>query len=103
MMVRMSDGTISLVNGEDFSRFSLLCCEAACPPPGLISGNIEIESEKVAWIPISTVIQLRGQQATPAWISQLERMVEKARPFGWIDDSRQRIRAHIELADSAAC
>jgi hypothetical protein len=101
MMIEMNNGTISLVDGEDFSRFSLLCSDAAYPSPGLTSGNIEIESENVAWIPISTVIQLRGEQATPTWISQLQGMIEKARPFGWIDDSRHCIRAHIELTKFA--
>jgi hypothetical protein len=101
MIIVLDNGELSLADGEDFSRFSLLCRGTDRPSPGPGPGTIELESEKVAWIPISTVVELRGAQASPSWMSQLDAMVEKARPYGWIDDAGQRIRAHIEIDDPA--
>jgi hypothetical protein len=32
----------------------------------------------------------------PAWQGSLTAMIEKARPYGWIDDVNKTIKAHVE-------
>ena len=101
MIVALHGTEAELLDGDDFKRFSLRCTgqRGSLPRHGPL--GIELESDAVAWVPIGAVTALRGPQATEDWTRQLEAMVEKARPHGWIDDARGAIRAHVVWQDGA--
>lgn len=99
MIVVLEKETLSLRDGDDFGRFSLLCIGTR-PAAGKAPGDIEITPDKHAWIPVSTVERLRGAPASDTWHLRFREMVEKARKFGWVDNEGLRIKAHVEYAAS---
>ena len=100
MIVMLQKGKLSLRDSEDFSRFSLLCLDDIRPGVGRGPGGIEVTPEGHAWVPISTVVELREPRPSKTWRLGFDEMIEKERGFGWIDEEGRRIRAHI--ADSAS-
>ena len=98
MIVVLESGTLSLTEYNDFKRFSFLYLDTNQPQPGPGPFGIEFTSDGHVWIPISTIVALRYVEATEHWHRQFHAMIDKARPYGWIDEAGGRIRAHIELA-----
>lgn len=96
MIVVLDGGTLSLAEGHEFSRFSLLCRNVDRAQRGIDPSGIEFTDDDHAWIPVATVIALQGHEATETWRRQLHAMIEKARAYGWVDEANERIRAHVE-------
>jgi hypothetical protein len=41
---------------------------------------------------------LSGRVGDEAWMASLRKMIETARPYGWISADGREIRAHVEQA-----
>ncbi|WP_162580476.1 hypothetical protein [Variovorax sp. PBS-H4] len=60
------------------------------------AGTARFEDDQACWVSQAGLRTLAGPLATPQWLADLDAMVSKARPHGWIDDSTGDIRAHVE-------
>jgi hypothetical protein len=49
-----------------------------------------------AWVQLAW-LRRQPAAADPGWRTQLERMVEQARPYGWISADGRAVRAHVEI------
>ena len=61
-----------------------------------LAGKAELPDADTAWIFQEALRQWPGVAQDEAWQRNFSAMIEKARPHGWIDDSRGAIKAHIE-------
>ena len=61
-----------------------------------LAGNAELPDAETAWIFMESLRRWPGVENDAAWQQNFSAMIEKARPLGWIDDSRSAIKAHIE-------
>ena len=65
-----------------------------------IAGKVDLPDAETAWIFEDALRRWPGVEHDSAWQQNLSAMIEKARPHGWIDDTRKAIKAHIEWVTS---
>ena len=66
-----------------------------------LAGKAELTDTGTAWISEEALRRWPGVEHDADWQRNFSAMVEKARPHGWIDDSRKAIKAHIEWLSPA--
>ena len=105
MFVKLSsDGRVTLEEHDNFRAFKLV---VEGGPAGLdavrraLAGTADLPDQAHAWI-YEAALRARPEVAQDAaWQQSLGTMIEKARPHGWIDDTRRAIKAHIEWTQPA--
>jgi hypothetical protein len=65
-----------------------------------LAGKAELPDAETAWIFVDALRRWPGVENDAAWQQNFSAMIEKARPHGWIDDSRKAIKAHVEWVAS---
>lgn len=61
-----------------------------------LAGMAELPDADTAWV-FQAALSRRPEVAEDAaWQKDFAAMIDKARPHGWIDDTRKAIRAHVE-------
>jgi hypothetical protein len=65
-----------------------------------LAGKAELPDAETAWIFVDALRLWPGVEHNAAWQQNFLAMIEKARPHGWIDDSRKAIKAHVEWITS---
>ena len=61
-----------------------------------LEGTAELVDTETAWVSEAALRRWPDVAQDAAWQQSLGVMIAKARPHGWIDDSRKAIKAHIE-------
>jgi hypothetical protein len=61
-----------------------------------LAGKAELPDAETAWIFEAGLRSWPGIEHDAGWQQNFSAMIEKARPHGWIDDTRKAIKAHIE-------
>jgi hypothetical protein len=64
-----------------------------------LAGKAELPDADTAWILQDALRRWPGVEHDAAWQENFSAMIEKARPHGWIDDSRKAIKAHVEWVE----
>jgi hypothetical protein len=96
--VSMTD-EVTLEERENFRAFKLVITGNSAKldeARKTLAGIAELVDDKTAWISEAKLRDWDEQTRDPAWQQNLSAMIEKARPHGWIDDTRKAIKAHIE-------
>ena len=92
----------SVVKLEDAANFRSFKVVIAVPDAGLATvrnalANIAVLSDRdTAWVSEQALRSWEGYADDSAWHESLSRMIEKARPHGWVDDAGKAIKAHVE-------
>ncbi|MGE0212056.1 MAG: hypothetical protein AB7S41_10205 [Parvibaculaceae bacterium] len=92
-------GKANLTGTDDFRRFEILVENpqtTAARVAAALSGLGEMEGDGVAWISEPALIKLAGRDKDAEWLASFSAMKDYARRFGWVDDTRSAIRAHIK-------
>lgn len=92
------DYAVTLEESADFKHFKLVADVPRGDPklaPAL-SGVATIDGEGHGWV---SEAWLRKQDAGAAWQDGLTAMIAVAKKYGWVDDERKAVRAHIEWPD----
>jgi hypothetical protein len=61
-----------------------------------VVGKAELPDAETAWIYQDALRRWPGVEQDTGWQQNFSAMIEKARPHGWIDDTRKAVKAHIE-------
>jgi hypothetical protein len=61
-----------------------------------LAGTAELPDAETAWVSEQALRGWPEVADDAAWQQALSAMIEKARPHGWIDDTRHAIKAHVE-------
>lgn len=100
MIITVSEtGVLGLDDPEDFRRF-----EIHIKGVGISAAQImtalrwlgEAADENHVWVGEEALVRLARREGDADWLARLAAMKDKARPFGWVDDQRRAIRAHIK-------
>jgi len=89
-----SDRGLTLQEVEDFRRFKIVLSGLSEKHPHV--PELTFVDEDNALIGIDVVPALPGAPTDPAWRADYDRMISTAAKFGWIDETSNRIRAHVE-------
>jgi hypothetical protein len=89
-----SDRGLTLQEVEDFCRFKIVL--SVLPEQHPQVPELTFADDDNARIGISVVPALPGAPTDPAWRAEYDRMISTAGKFGWIDETSNLIRAHVE-------
>jgi hypothetical protein len=100
MFVKVSaSGDVTLEDRNNFRAFKLVATGNAMKLNAVrsaLAGVADVPDDKTAWISEDALRHWEGVAEDQAWQQNLSNMIEKARPHGWIDESKKAIKAHIE-------
>jgi len=94
-----ADQSVTLEESDNFRAFKLVVMGNASKLDGVrtaLAGVAELPDEKTAWIFEAALRRFKGVEHDQAWQQNLSAMIEKAKPHGWIDETRKAIKAHVE-------
>lgn len=90
-----SQGGLALLEAEDFRKFKVLLRGSFPSMRPAVEGVTFVDDDN-ALVGIDVVPALSGAPAEVAWLAGYHKMVEAAARHGWIDETAQAIRAHVE-------
>ena len=106
MFVKVSaDGDVALEDRDNFRAFKLVVegsPDTIDHARRALMGVADVSDKDTAWV---FEAALRGWPEVAhdaAWQQGMSAMIEKARPHGWIDESRKAIKAHVEWVERPA-
>jgi len=102
MFIRVTkDFAVALEEAEDFKKFKLVI-DAPGSDAGRLStaldGVATLDPEGHAWV---SEAWLRARDPAASWQDGLTAMIGVAKKYGWVDDQKKAIRAHIEWPNRA--
>jgi hypothetical protein len=62
----------------------------------ILADTAELPNHETAWVFETALRKWPGVEFDDEWQQSLTVMIDKARPHGWIDDTRKAIKAHVE-------
>jgi hypothetical protein len=95
-------GQLELKEPNDFKGFKI-----AVEKPGMtdaeiaaaLKGVATLDAEsKNAWVSAEALKNLNGQRQPEEWIAAFDTMLEKVKPFGWLNEADGTVRGHLERA-----
>lgn len=92
-------GELGLRDPEDFRRFEIEVTQVEISGAEVMTALRalgEVADDGHVWIGEAALVKLAGREEDTAWLGKLAAMKDKARPYGWVDDDRRAIRAHIK-------
>ena len=61
-----------------------------------LAALVDFEDNATAWVSVNQILALSPAGEEAAWQAEFKRMIEKARPHGWIrDEPNLAIKAHV--------
>ena len=99
MFLKFSGSGLQLEDRDNFRAFKLVVAGERDKIEDVrhaVAGKAELPDAETAWIFEDALRRWPGVEHDTAWQQNLSAMIEKARPHGWIDETRKAIKAHIE-------
>jgi hypothetical protein len=94
-------GRSQVLEADDLKHFSVRVTEpAASERLSLTLGPLGQLAGDHAWINIESLRQESGRAGDSEWSAQFDAMVTYAASKGWVDDTGERLRAHLDVGDS---
>jgi hypothetical protein len=100
MIIKVAaDRTVSLEEPDNFRAFKMVI---AGKPAALadfrlaLTSVAELIDADTAWVSAEALRRMPNVEGNEAWQQGFATMMEKARPYGWIDEARGAIKAHVE-------
>lgn len=90
---------VRLEEPADFKRFHLEVAHPASAAEKVgaaLKGIATLDDTGHAWVSAEKLRNWPGVGAAAAFRDGLAKMIEKAKPYGWIDESKDAIKAHIK-------
>ena len=100
MIIRIAENkTVLLDEPENFKAFKVAVAAPATEFAAVSDANpqvVRFDDPATAWVSVAALRNWEGLRDAPAWQEGLTAMIEKARPYGWIAEDGQSIKAHVE-------
>jgi hypothetical protein len=92
-------GRCQVHEAEDLKRFSVHATEHAAPEElsRTLGSFGELAADDHAWINIDALRAESGRADDPEWAAGFDGMIAYATSKGWVDETGERVRAHLEF------
>lgn len=98
-----ADGSLELREPDDFKGFKIFAADPAISDSEVATALTGIAAPdpdgKHFWVAQDALRHWGGTPQSAEWIAAFDKMVEKVKPFGWIDPATGAIRGHLERAN----
>ncbi len=91
--------SVSLEDHDNFRAFKLVVMGNPSKLDDVrkaLTGIAELPDDTTAWISEAALRRFESVADNEAWQQNVTAMIEKAKPHGWIDETRKAIKAHVE-------
>jgi len=97
MQLKLARGRVVLEEPQEFKSFRLVVDAGASDAEvaQAFAGVARFEEGGIAWVSQDALRAWPGLAGDDAWQQGLDCMIEKARPYGWVDDAQRAIRGHV--------
>jgi hypothetical protein len=95
----VAGGVVKLEDAENFRSFKVV---VTMPNAGLeevrraLAPIAVLADRNTAWVFEKALRQCSSHSGDASWQDSLTAMIGKARPHGWVDDTNNTIKAHVE-------
>lgn len=89
-------GTVSLPDPADFKSFDVMADDVAAALRALGERAVAAPEVGHVYVSISAVRELAGTAVDATWEEGFASMLTFAETHGWLDESGEKIKAHIE-------
>lgn len=104
MKLRWTAGHVVLDDPHDFKNFKLVVEASDWRLDELaaaFNGVARFDDRFTGWVSEAALRHWPGQEDIEGWQQGLDKMIAKARPHGWIDETSGAIKAHVEWIEGA--
>jgi hypothetical protein len=93
-------GRCQVLEADDLKRFSVRVTEpAGSEELSRALGSLGQLAGDHAWINIETLRTQSGRADDPEWSAQFDGMIAYAVSKGWVDETHQSLRAHLDVGN----
>ncbi|MEH2474126.1 hypothetical protein V1281_004690 [Nitrobacteraceae bacterium AZCC 2161] len=104
-LILSADDHVSLGQGDDFKSFKLIIedgSKSLNKVRAALATVAEVIDDKNAWISEAYLRRMPEVYDDDNWQRSLSSMIELAKRYGWVDEERKAIKAHIEWPEAAS-
>lgn len=101
MYIFWKDRLVTLQEPDNFKTFKIVIdAEPDQFPDGTrdFEGIATFDDKDTAWVSQGALRTMSGRAHDSVWQQAFGAMLDKARPYGWVNESTGDIRAHVEWA-----
>lgn len=92
-----ADSSITLDDADTFSAFSVEAGEITIAEiVAALGSDASVIDDEHVWIPIERLYTLGATHGGPDWRAGCHGMIQFATSMGWVDEAKQKVRAHVE-------
>jgi hypothetical protein len=99
MFIRVREATVTLEDQDNFRAFKVVVegRDAGLDKVRIALADLAMLPDRTtAWVAADALRQRPEVRDDAEWQQGFDAMIEKAKPFGWIDESGRSIKAHVE-------
>jgi hypothetical protein len=99
------DDRVSLRQVDDFKSFKLIIeggPKSLEKVRTVLAKAADIVDDKNAWISEAYLRRMPEVHNDDNWQRSLSAMIELAKPYGWVDEKRKAIKAHMEWPEAGS-
>lgn len=97
-----ASGAVSLLDTCNLRKFHVECGRPR-PPDGdaavVTASGLRFADQDTAWVEIACLKRMDPFAGSEERVRELEAMVQKAKPHGWVSENGEEIRAHVIWSD----
>jgi len=99
MYIRIAEnGQLGLQDSDNFAAFAIVRAGRSAPLVQLEEIASAAEDDHY-WLDADSVVELSGRKRDQQWVSDFRAMLENSAPYGYFDNSNNRVKAHMESTD----
>ena len=95
-----SNGELALQDCDNMRAFAIVLEVNDAPVTRLAEIGSMAEDHESYWLDASAVVELSGRKHDQQWVEDFRAMLVSAAPYGFYDETTNKVKAHVETADA---
>lgn len=98
MQLKWAGAKVLLESPSDFKSFKIVIAvnrNESSKKAEAFAGIARFDGDQIAWVSENALRNWPAYVSNAEWQHGLDKMIAKARMYGWVDDSAHAVRAHV--------